>query len=178
MRDTSQTTFQSTALPSSLSAEKKDQLESFFQTLTSQGISIRELQSYLEQRGKTPSIPITVFAHNQLAPLQALVKYLKENLGYANHTIARLLGRSQKTIWQTYSDSLRVVKEPLTYGSAKISIPFSIFVPSKLTIFEQLIIYLKDQLGYTYHSVGLLINRNERTIWTVYRRALKKGDQQ
>lgn len=47
-------------------------------------------------------IPILVFKHSNLGPLQLLVVYLKDSLNLKNSVIARLLNKSDKTIWSTY----------------------------------------------------------------------------
>ncbi|MBI2005629.1 MAG: hypothetical protein HYS80_02600, partial [Candidatus Aenigmarchaeota archaeon] len=39
---------------------------------------------------------------------------------------------------------------------------------------ENIAAYLKDTFGLTYHAIAVLLNRNDRTIWTVYQRAKKK----
>ena len=34
--------------------------------------------------------------------------------------------------------------------------------------------YLKDKLNLTYHEIAVLLNRDDRTIWTCYNIAKKK----
>ena len=58
----------------------------------------------------------------------------------------------------------------------EIYIPISQIVTPKLTIYESLIVYLKEQQEFTYREIGDLLKRDERNIWTVYHRALKKRD--
>jgi DNA-directed RNA polymerase specialized sigma24 family protein len=42
---------------------------------------------------------------------------------------------------------------------------------------ESVVFYMKDTLGLTYHEIAVELNRDDRTIWTVYNRAKsKKGD--
>ncbi|MBW2984589.1 hypothetical protein KY361_05710 [Candidatus Woesearchaeota archaeon] len=53
-------------------------------------------------------------------------------------------------------------------------IPVSIFKKEKLSPFEAIVKYLKDDMKLTYHEIGILLNRDERNIWTVYNRARKK----
>src|SRR3989338_2647135 len=50
-------------------------------------------------------IPIGVFNNNKLSCLENIVKYLKENLNLKFSKIAKLLNRSSKTIWATYSNA-------------------------------------------------------------------------
>ncbi|MBR9683855.1 hypothetical protein GOV03_04930 [Candidatus Woesearchaeota archaeon] len=69
-----------------------------------------------------------------------------------------------------YSDEQLIVtseeKKPV------IRIPASIFI--KLSPSEALAKYLKEEHDLTYHEISLLINRNERSIWANYQRAIKK----
>jgi hypothetical protein len=39
---------------------------------------------------------------------------------------------------------------------------------------ESVVYYMKDTLDLTYHEIALQLNRDDRTIWTVYNRAIKK----
>jgi hypothetical protein len=45
-----------------------------------------------------------------------------------------------------------------------------------MSIFESLVGYMKDSLELSYHKIALLLNRDDRTIWTVYQRAKKKKE--
>ena len=51
----------------------------------------------------------------------------------------------------------------------------SIFHNNKLTIFESLVKYLKQEKSFNFHEISILLNRDERNIWTVYKNAVKKG---
>ncbi|MBN2367780.1 hypothetical protein JXC34_02085 [Candidatus Woesearchaeota archaeon] len=39
---------------------------------------------------------------------------------------------------------------------------------------ESAVSYMKDSCGMTYHEIALALNRDDRTIWTVYKRSLQK----
>lgn len=56
----------------------------------------------------------------------------------------------------------------------KFTIPITLFSDRKLTILEHVITYLKESQNLTYQKIALILNRNPRTIWTVYQRARKK----
>ena len=58
----------------------------------------------------------------------------------------------------------------------EVYIPISQIVRPNLTIYESLVVYLKEQQELTFREIGNLIKRDERNIWTVYHRALKKRD--
>lgn len=55
-----------------------------------------------------------------------------------------------------------------------IDIPSSIFRDRNLAPLEALTEHLKDNLGMSFHEIAVLLNRNDRTIWTCYSRAKKK----
>lgn len=65
-------------------------------------------------------------------------------------------------------------KKPLPES---ILLPSSIFRDRSLKVLETLVEYLKDQQHLTFHEIAVLLNRNDRTIWTVYSRAKKKRQQ-
>ena len=53
------------------------------------------------------------------------------------------------------------------------SIPVSA-LKDRLSILEATVVHLKDQFNLSYRQIGELLLMNERTIWTVYNRAMKK----
>lgn len=57
-----------------------------------------------------------------------------------------------------------------------INIPSFILKDRNLAALEAIVVYLKDSLGYNYAQIARLLNRDDRTIWTTYQRAKKKGD--
>jgi hypothetical protein len=56
----------------------------------------------------------------------------------------------------------------------KYTIPLSIVCDRNVSVFETIVEYLKNHYGLTYHEIAVLLNRDDRTIWTVYNRAMKK----
>lgn len=59
-----------------------------------------------------------------------------------------------------------------------VQIPSSIFKDRTLSVLEAIVEYLKEKQNFTYHQIALLLNRDERNIWTVYSRAKKKRKDQ
>ena len=55
-----------------------------------------------------------------------------------------------------------------------LNIPTSIFKNRTLSVLEAMVVYLKDKRGLNYAQIGRLLNRNDRTVWTCYKRALQK----
>ncbi len=118
-------------------------------------------------------IPCTIF-NRKLGPLETDVKYLKENIDLSYARIGKLLGRSRKTIWQSYKNAKEKMPEKLNPTDTEFNIPVDI-LKGKFSVLEATVVYLKEQYDMTYHDIGELLKRNEKTIWTVYDRAQKKA---
>lgn len=55
-----------------------------------------------------------------------------------------------------------------------IKIPSSILKDRSLSVLEAIVEYLREEKGLTFHRIAVLLNRDDRTIWTAYRRAKEK----
>ena len=53
-------------------------------------------------------------------------------------------------------------------------IPSFVFRDRSVAVLECMVEYMKDSQGLTFHEIAVLLNRDDRTIWTVYRRAKLK----
>ena len=118
-------------------------------------------------------IPCCIF-NDKLSTFESICKYLKENLKLTYHGIAELLKRDDRTIWTVYNHSIPKQKKKFDVRKKDITIPLKIFRDRKLSILEHITRYLKEDFGMTYHEIAELLKRDDRTIWTVYDRALKK----
>lgn len=117
-------------------------------------------------------VPLSIFS--KLSPLEALVKYLKENLGLRFHEIASNLNRDDRSIWRTYQQAKSKSIASFKLKEDEMLIPISIFKNRNLSVLENLVIYLKS-LNVSVKEISFLINKNISTIWTAYNRAKKKG---
>ncbi len=117
-------------------------------------------------------IPCTIFT-KRLSPLETDVKYLKENLKFDYAKIGELLGRNKKTIWQAHKNAAKKYPRIFRPEDTEYNIPINI-LKDDLSILEATAVYLKEEHKLSYHDIGELLHRNERTIWTVYHRAQKK----
>ncbi|MFH0869575.1 MAG: hypothetical protein V1866_00780 [archaeon] len=115
-------------------------------------------------------LPISIFQSN-LAPLQVVVKYLKEVKGLQNRQIAHLLDRDVRTIWSTYAAVKN--KKPLVLANTSLTIPLSAFKNSQLSILESLVSFLRES-NLTYADIARMIGRDQRTVWTVHARFKNK----
>jgi|WetSurMetagenome_2_1015567.scaffolds.fasta_scaffold1382126_2 hypothetical protein len=55
-----------------------------------------------------------------------------------------------------------------------IDIPSFVFKDRTLSVLEVMVEYLRDNKKMKFHEIAQIINRDDRTVWTVYRRAKLK----
>ncbi|MFT4304247.1 MAG: hypothetical protein ACMXYG_06795 [Candidatus Woesearchaeota archaeon] len=69
----------------------------------------------------------------------------------------------------SYSEILEVL-----HKDEGICIPISALNDRRLGMLEASVIYLKERKRMNYREIGILLNRDERTIWTSYNKGKKK----
>jgi len=106
--------------------------------------------------------------------LETIVKYLRENLGLGFRQIASLTGRNRVALAVSYRNAKKKLEAGFIEKISPYSIDVSILRDKQLSVLENIVCYLKDSFGLSYHKIALLLNRDDRTIWTVYSRANKK----
>jgi DNA-binding CsgD family transcriptional regulator len=117
-------------------------------------------------------IPISIFM-TDMSPLESVVKYLKDN-NMSLVVIAQRLNRSSKTIWATYNNVKNKVLKPVY---SQYSIPLSLLYKNNLSIMESVVYHLHNYDQLTLHQIALLLNRDDRTIWTMLHRAMRKNNE-
>ena len=120
-------------------------------------------------------IPLSVFLDRRVSVLEAVSEYLKDSKELSYHEIAVLLNRNDRTIWTCYNRAKK--KNPghiIKFAEGKEHIPSSIFLDRGVSVLEAIVEYLKDKRGLSYHEMAVLLNRDDRTVWTCYNRAMKK----
>ena len=103
-----------------------------------------------------------------------MVVYLKESQGLKYSEIGELLNRNERTIWTCYHRAKKKQKKEFEKFPQSVLIPLRIFRNRSISFSEALVKYLKDSMHLSYHDIGILLNRDERTIWTLYARLKKK----
>ena len=162
----------------SKAVEKK--LLDTFSYLKRQGLSEEEMTSLVNKLLKTVAkeevkVPISVFKNDYLASLENIVKYLRENLLLSFKQIGSLTNRNEIALAVTYRNAKKKMAEKFVVTEiSPYSIPVSILQDRNISVLENIAVYLKDTFGLNYHSIAVLLNRDDRTIWTVYQRAKKK----
>lgn len=125
-------------------------------------IDLQDFRAYLEDEILIPS---SIFSKS-LSPLETVVKYLKENKRRSLKDIAKLLNRAKSNIYNTYKKAKN--KPTIVMGPTDYFIPLSTYRDKK-TVLKATVYYLKQQ-NLSFRQIGKLLQRNERTIWTVYTR--------
>ena len=138
-----------------------------------------EKPNFLEYKIKDTNqlvfLPIDIFNNDFLSSLETVTKYMKEELNYRFRDIALLLNRSQKTVWDAYDGSRKKMDSRFSLDkNIKFLIPCFVFRDRSVSFLEALTEYLKDNLNLRYCQIASLLNRDPRTIWTVYYRAKDK----
>ena len=147
--------------------------------LKEQGISSEEIVNLVTKALKVQpkeevKVPLSVFKNDYLSSLETIVKYLRENLLLTYKQIAELTNRNDVALAVSYRNAKKKMEAKFSEESSPYSIPVRILQDRNLSVLENIAAYLKDTFGLTYHKIAVLMNRNDRTIWTVYQRAKKK----
>ena len=154
------------------SPNKADAAQAIIKELRMQYRIRREeiLNSIEEER--TLNIPVSIFS-TELGGLEALCKYLKENMNMTYHEAALLVKRNERTVWTAYQKASEKRPEGFAIDEDVITLPISAFSNDKLTVMESLVAYLKEK-GIKYSEIGRMLNRDQRNIWTIYSHGMKK----
>ena len=120
-------------------------------------------------------VPSYIFQDRSVAVLEAIVEYLKEVKGLTYHEIALLINRNDRTVWTCYNRAKKKRPSP-SYKETDnfVPIPLEIIKDRTVAVLENIVEHLKEIKELTYHEIAVLINRDDRTVWTCYNRAKKK----
>lgn len=131
-------------------------------------IPLKEIINILDKKEEFPLYII----NKKLTVLESVVKYLREEKNYSLHKISELLNRDEKNLWHAYHNARK--KFPLSFDIVNsIYIPLNIF-SNNLSPLESLVFYLKQT--HSLHKIAVILNRDDRTIWTTYDRAKRKHE--
>ncbi len=67
-----------------------------------------------------------------------------------------------------------MAKKDISKLKKEISVPIAIFDDRRLGVLECLVRYLRDTLKLRNTDIAKILNRDDRTIWTVYSRVKQK----
>lgn len=139
---------------------------------TSEEFSFGHIEYHL--KGAHTLIPLSVFSNKRLSVLETAVKYLRENEQLTNQQAALMLRRSPASVWITYRNASSKMQKRLQPEECVIFVPTEILASQMLSALEGVSLYLYDIHNLSYHKIGAILKRDERTIWTVCNRARKK----
>jgi hypothetical protein len=132
-----------------------------------------EKEKIIQKKQEDILLPVSIFKES-ITPLESSVKYLKENLNLSYTEIASLLKRDQRNIWQAYSLTKKKLSSRFLVHESEFNIPLLALSNPRFSALESISSYLKDSHCLTYHEIAVLLNRDDRTIWTCYNRAKEK----
>jgi hypothetical protein len=118
-------------------------------------------------------IPISIF-NKKISFLEAVAKYLHDNMELNFKVIAETLSREPVTVRTSYNNATKKHPQKLNASNFNPSIPLSILSNRKFSVFEIIAIYLKDEIHLSFNKIAGLLERDYKTIWTTYSRAKKK----
>ncbi len=136
-------------------------------------VFLKENSTYIASNAfREVQIPISIF-RNGLSGLEAISKYLKDVLRMRFCEIASILNRDDRTIWNAYTNANKKSKDFIVEETNHL-IPVSLFSDRNLSVLEIITSYLKETSNLRFCDIAGLLNKNDRTIWTVYNRFKKK----
>lgn len=119
-------------------------------------------------------IPVCIINDKILSPLEAIVKYLKEEKGLRITDIATLTNRDERAIGVTYHRAIKKSPNNTILGSHQTQFPIKILANKKLSVLEQIVIYIFEQYSLRLRDIAILTGKDNKTIWTIHNRAKNK----
>ena len=136
---------------------------------------LRVIAKKCTEEEETVYLPVSIFVHKKLGALECAVKFLLENKKLTITEISALLGRKNTAISATYYAANKKDSSKIKPLKTPYEISASIFCNKKLTVLENLVVELKKKYSLKNSQIAELLQRDDRTIWTVINRASKKG---
>ena len=150
----------------------KEALSQFIELLQKDyRLSKEDIDSILNKNAE--DIPISIFNNNRLTAFEAVVKFLRENNALTFEAIGNQLKRAKSTIAVTYERAKGKLKKEFIIKSNDQYIPIRELQDRKFSILESISVFLKNN-ALSNNEIANLLNRDNRTIWTVINRANKK----
>jgi DNA-binding CsgD family transcriptional regulator len=155
-------------------AKLKEAFETIISILKEQGLSSQELlDMYYGPKPDKRFVPIAIFA-GKLSPSESLCKYMKENLSLSYKEISELLNRDERSIWTSCKRADQKMPKKFSIPTDSLLVPVNIFADRKLSILENLVMYLREQTGQTNYRIALLLNKTPSMVYVIYNRASSK----
>ena len=163
-------------LPRAITKKDLENLKKTINKLRSKyELGTEEVLSQLDKYTKT-TIPTSIFS-KQLSALETITKYLHENKKITLAEIAEMTNRTKQNIYTTYKNAIKKHKDILEDKKSRWFLTADILQDKKLAVLEAIVEYMHEELGLDIHEISKELNRNYKTIWTVYSRAKNKRRQ-
>ncbi|MBT3463435.1 hypothetical protein HN789_05325 [archaeon] len=158
-------------LESVLSNQDKKLLTSFLASLKEKYHLDKEIKASLNDKKEYEKyLPGSIF-NKELGIFESIVKFLHENRNLSFKEISKLTYRSPNNCAVTYKKAKKKYFPKLNSDYIH-KIPIGSF-SKNYTCFESVCLFFKESMNY--HEIAVILNRDDRTIWTTYNRAIKKG---
>ena len=135
-------------------------------------------ENYLKRNLKNEFfVPLVALQKKQLTILESLIVYLHDNRKLNYHEIAVLLKRDEANVRHSFQEAkLKLIskKESLEEKFSNLFVPASIFADRKISAFEALVLYLKENSELSLQEISVILNRSSSTVRVIYSRARKK----
>src|SRR4030042_2869118 len=152
------------------SIDEKQLVSLFFEYLKQEyDVSKKDIERLLVKKEEDYLIPISVLSIRRLGGFEVIVKYLKENLGLSIDEISGLTNRSKSTIGVVYHKARHKLPKAFPHSliaSAEYQIPVSLLRVREISVLETIVCFLKDDHNLSFSKIAILLNRDDRTIWT------------
>ena len=118
-------------------------------------------------------VPVDIFDSN-LGALEALVKYLREDCSMKNKQVSEMTGRKTTTVSTAYRKAVSKFSTRFKIKNPNFTVRLNILLAENYTVLENLIMYLRDNEKNKFSEIAKRLNRDIRSVWTIYNRAQKK----
>jgi len=106
--------------------------------------------------------------------IEPLLKKLHGILEDNRVSLAQIIGMLRRDHQLSASEILNVLGEKRAVAEvSETYVPIAVF-SSRLSCLEAIVKYLKENKARTFHDIGKLLKRNERSIWKTYQNAKSK----
>lgn len=134
-----------------------------------------EFKDMLGEFAEQVSVPVEVFRLcKKLGPLEAIIKYLREERQLRFVTIAKLINRDQRVVAVSYKNAARKHPARTAVKRTTYSLPITLLSETKLTAAEHIVNYLKENCKLSFAEIAVMTGRDQRTVWTLHSRSKKK----
>jgi hypothetical protein len=161
--------------------EREQMVKTVLRLLMNQGVTQEDIEKHLEQKitpqiesSKELTIPVSIFDNDKLSSFEAVVKYLHENASMRFVDIARETNRDPRAIFTSYKFAQKKMSMKFSLRATKYKMPLAVLSDRRLSVLENIASYLKKNHSLSCHEIALLLRRDDRTIWTVCKRAERK----